>query len=115
VLDDRISQVIVEGGLISYAALATAPVHKRMFETIVPNVLAAYDLPDLVAALAPRPVTLVDLRTPAGNVARLQAVRDAYGVGLHAYGAAGAAGKLRLGLRREGEPIEETYPELARH
>jgi hypothetical protein len=113
VLDTRISQVLLEDGLLSYAAMATAPVHRQMFEAVVPKVLGRYDLPDLVAALAPRPVSLIDMRTPAGGVAPLQAVRDAYDFGVKAYQAAGARSALRFGSRREGEALEETYPELA--
>jgi hypothetical protein len=113
VLDTRISQVLLGDSLVSYAAMATAPVHRQMFEAVVPKVLGRYDLPDLVAALAPRPVSLIDMRTPAGGVAPLQAVRDAYDFGVKAYQAAGARSALRFGSRREGEALEETYPELA--
>lgn len=112
VLDTRLSHLLVEGGLISYAAMSAAPVHRQMFEAVVPNVLGSYDLPDLVAALAPRPVSLIDLRTPAGSVAPLPAVRSAYQFGVEAYHAAGADTALRFGLRREGEALEQTYPEL---
>jgi hypothetical protein len=110
VIEPRISHVFLEGGLISYAAIARSPVHRRIFESILLGVLGKYDLPDLAAALPPRPLVLVDMRTPLGNVAPLAEVQDAYGDAKRAYAAAGAS--FRIGLHREEEPLESAYPEL---
>jgi cephalosporin-C deacetylase-like acetyl esterase len=111
-IDPRIDGVAVEGGLLSYAAMARAPIHRQLFEAVVPGVLGKYDLPDLVASLAPRPVWLVNLRAPAGNQVLLRETKAEYGIAQTAYAAAGAAGKLTLGIRRESEPLAEAYPGL---
>jgi hypothetical protein len=66
--DPRIKAVAVEGSLISYAAVAAAPVHRNLEEAIVPGVLTRYDLPDLAAAIAPRPVWVINATSPTGSI-----------------------------------------------
>jgi hypothetical protein len=45
---------------------------------VIPGVLKSYDLPDLVSALAPRPVRIVAPVDPLGQVLRLEEARKAY-------------------------------------
>ena len=111
-LDSRLAEVTVEGALVSFEAVARAPIHRRVMTGIVPGMLGVYDLPDLAAAIAPRPLTLANLRTPAGAACLLGDVRQAYAYAAEAYAAAGAPERLVLGLRREDEPVERAYPGL---
>src|SRR5262249_10354443 len=66
VMDSRIASVAMQDSVLSYAAIARSPIHRQIFDAVIPGVLGKYDLPDLVAALAPRPVSLINLRSPAG-------------------------------------------------
>jgi Acetyl xylan esterase (AXE1) len=109
VLDKRIASVVIEGGLLSYASIARTPIHRRIFETVIPGVLRKYDLPDLVASLAPRPVWLSNLRSPLGNQVLLRDARREYAYAEAAYLALGAENHFRLALRREGESIAVAY------
>ena len=111
-MDPRIAGVIVEEGLLSYASIARTPIHRQVFDTIIPGVLGKYDLPDLVLSLAPRPVELLNMRSPLGNRVFLRELQSEYGYALAGYAALGAAGRLRLGLRREGESIAAAYSNL---
>jgi hypothetical protein len=111
-LDNRLAELIVEDGLTSYQAVARTPIHRRIMAGVVPEVLGKYDLPDLAACLAPRPLALVDLRVPAGERALLTEVRDAYRYTVAAYVAGGARERLSIGLRREGESVDAAYPQL---
>ena len=43
------------------------------------TVLKAYDLPDMVASLAPRQVTVVDAADPLGNPLTVEEMRNVYG------------------------------------
>jgi cephalosporin-C deacetylase-like acetyl esterase len=104
-LDARLGEVIVEGGLISYDAVARTPIHRRIMAGVVPGVLGRYDLPDLAASLAPRALSLVDLRAPAGQRALERDVREAYRYAIAAYAAAGAPGRIAIRSRREQDPI----------
>ncbi|MEO7145286.1 MAG: acetylxylan esterase [Bryobacteraceae bacterium] len=112
VLDSRIGELLLDGGLISYHAVARTPIQRVVFESVLPGVLGKYDFPDLVAALAPRQVALVDVRTPMGHTAELKDVQDTYAYARQAYNALGSGSHLRILLRREDEPLAAVYPEL---
>jgi cephalosporin-C deacetylase-like acetyl esterase len=105
VMDGRIAGLVIEGGLLSYASIARTPIHRRIFDVVIPGVLGKYDLPDLVASLAPRPVWLLNMRSPLGNQVRLREARSEYEYAQAAYAAVGAGSELTLGLRREDESI----------
>ena len=42
--------------LLSYDAVVNNPIHRQVFEDVVPGALEDFDVPDLVAAIAPRSV-----------------------------------------------------------
>ena len=60
-LDDRLSEVTSRGALISYRSLLAEPTYNHGVEVLVPHVLAHYDLPDIAALVAPRPLNLLGL------------------------------------------------------
>src|SRR6266705_2170724 len=60
VLDSRIRRVALEGMLVSYDSVVTHRIQRQIFEQVVPSALKYFDFPDLVAALAPRPVWVVN-------------------------------------------------------
>jgi hypothetical protein len=110
--DVRISSVIVEDSLVSYAAVGATPIHRDIEDNIIPGVLGQYDLPDVAAALAPRPLWLTNLRSPVGTLLPRRDAVAAYDYAQSAYQAAGKPENLRIGLRREGEPLQAAYPGL---
>jgi hypothetical protein len=63
-----------------------------------------------VASLAPRPVTLLSLRSPLGTPVFKRAVQAEYEYAEAAYAAIGASEKLRIDLRREIEGIAAFLP-----
>ncbi len=66
VLDSRINRVVVEDSLASYKMVLDQPLHRNVSENVIPGVLKKYDLGDLMAALAPRPVTVINPRDATG-------------------------------------------------
>jgi hypothetical protein len=76
--DGRLRSVALERMLVSYAAVVNQRIHRNVFEQVVPGALRDYDLPDLVAALAPRPAWLIDAVDPLGSPMRAAEVRRAY-------------------------------------
>jgi len=58
VLDSRVSRVTVDHTLRSYRLALDAPLASGLPEIAIPAVLLHYDLPGLVKAIAPRPVTV---------------------------------------------------------
>jgi pimeloyl-ACP methyl ester carboxylesterase len=63
-LSDRVSAVAAIRTIDRYDSAADSPTgspeDETVFSNLVPGVLAQYDLPDVVAAIAPRPVFLVN-------------------------------------------------------
>jgi len=96
VLDPRLKKVILQGGLVSYDSVETYKIQRGIIENVIPGVLKAYDLPDLVAALAPRPTWIVDARDPLGYRAGITMVRGQYAGAAEAFKAAGAPDALHL-------------------
>jgi hypothetical protein len=61
-LEPRITRVSVDGAIPSYMDVVRAKVHAGILDLIVPGVLRDFDLPDLRAAIAPRPLDIVNPR-----------------------------------------------------
>ncbi|HSB14467.1 MAG TPA: alpha/beta hydrolase family protein [Bryobacteraceae bacterium] len=103
-LDARIDALILEGNLVSYHAVAAAPIHRNVFEALIPGVLDQYDLPDLAAAVAPRPVWLVNTVSPLRNPMPSSRVEAAYRTA--------ATQNLKVRRRASAEPLMASYGEL---
>jgi cephalosporin-C deacetylase-like acetyl esterase len=95
-LDDRIKAVTVEAGVLSWDLVARTPVSDNQLANVVPGALAVYDLPDLAAAVAPRPLTVVGPADATGKPAGKVAVEAAYEPVRAAYGRAKAADQFRV-------------------
>jgi cephalosporin-C deacetylase-like acetyl esterase len=57
-LEPRIRQVTVEKAIVSWSSVVRTPVSIDQLTNVVPAVLKVYDLPDLAALIAPRPLTV---------------------------------------------------------
>jgi hypothetical protein len=51
---------VTENTLASYRMIVEQPIHRNVSEMVVPGVLRKYDTGDLLLALYPRPVTIVN-------------------------------------------------------
>ena len=109
VMDDRLSGVAVEQSLLSYRLVGASPIHRDLEDTMIPGVLGRYDLPDLAAALAPRPVSILNSVSPTGRVLLRKDMSAEYRYASEAYATTGAAGQFRIGLRREGEALAQAH------
>ncbi len=93
-IPQRVVSLVLEGMLVSWDALARAPRSLGQLANVVPGVLADYDLPDLVAALAPLPVTIRGAVDAMGKPLPVPEVEAVYAKARAAYRAAGAEQKL---------------------
>jgi len=109
ILDARLKKVVLEGGLVSYDAIETSRIQRGIVENVIPGVLKSYDLPDLVAALAPRPTWIVDARDPLGYRVGIAKVRDQYAGAAEAFKASGASGALHIEVTEPKEEWGFTY------
>jgi cephalosporin-C deacetylase-like acetyl esterase len=103
--DERIRKVALEEMLVSYEAVVTGGIHRGVFENIVRGALRYYDLPDLVAWLAPRPVRIVDAVSPMGELVALGEVN-------RQYARAASGGHLRVVRRKPADTMTTLYGEL---
>lgn len=111
-LDDRIRNVVLKNMLASYESVVSEKISQRVFENIVPGVLAKYDLPDLAACLAPRRVSLVNPVNPRGQRLGLPQARSQYGSAATAFQAAGAASSLLIAEQNPGQSLVRFFPSL---
>jgi cephalosporin-C deacetylase-like acetyl esterase len=77
-LDDRIRKIALEGMLASYQTIIRQRIHRQVFEQVIPGVLRSYDLPDVVAALAPRQVWIVNGVNALGQRMKLTELKKQY-------------------------------------
>ena len=96
VLDTRISELALDRMLISYQSVVTHRMHHDVYESVIPGVLKAYDLPDLVTAVAPRPVWIVDAIDPLGKAIPIEETKKEYARSLEAFRALGADAAIHL-------------------
>lgn len=65
-LDERVRAVRLESAPVSWRAAVSSPMARALPANALPGVLADYDLPDVIAALAPRRVEVIAPVDPMG-------------------------------------------------
>ena len=95
-IDDRVKEVTVEHSLASWSSVARTPLSRGQLASVIPNVLEAYDLPDLAASLAPRRLTVRAPLGPAGLPVAADELEKAFAPARAAYRAMSAEHKLRI-------------------
>jgi dienelactone hydrolase len=69
-LDTRIARVMAENTLVSYRTALDAPLHRNLSEITIPGVLNHYDVSELLEAIAPREVRLLNPADAIGQPMR---------------------------------------------
>jgi len=85
VLDSRVRRVALEGMLVSYDSVVTHRIQRQIFEQVVPSALRYFDFPDLIAALAPRSVWMVNAVNGLDHSVPVTEVTDAYASATRAF------------------------------
>jgi dienelactone hydrolase/pimeloyl-ACP methyl ester carboxylesterase len=93
-LEPRIKQLTLADALVSWSAVVRTPISHNQLTNVVPGALAVYDLPDLAAAVAPRPLTIRNTVEPTGRPLTRNAALAAYRPVIAAYAGAGAEKQL---------------------
>ncbi len=96
------ARLLLDGMVASYRSIAESPIHRDVFESIVPGALRHYDLPGLAALVAPRPVIAVDPTTPMGVPLSSPAAQAAFR----------SAPNVRTATRGIDEPAASAYRQL---
>lgn len=74
-LDERIGRVVLQQTLAAYRLAVERPLHRHLYDVALPGVLRRYDLDDLILALHPRRVTVVNPADALGRPLRLAEYR----------------------------------------
>src|SRR5262249_24304881 len=59
-LDDKARSAAISGALVSYAAIVDNEIYTHRYSWFTPGVLRKYDLPDVAALVAPRPLVIIN-------------------------------------------------------
>lgn len=108
-LEPRVAKVLAEGALVSYLSVARERFHERLERILAPGVLSDFDLPDVAAWIAPRPVWIASPVRPNQTAARLEDVEREYAVARQAFERARRPGHFRMMQRLQGVTLEKNY------
>ena len=104
-LDTRIRKVVLNGMLSSYESVVNSRVHRGVLEGAAPGMLMSYDLPDLVAALAPRDVWVIGATDPLGHEIPASDVKKEYRRALEKFSQQGASQAIHITDRSPDQDI----------
>jgi dienelactone hydrolase len=94
--EDDVRIAAGRNGLATFRSLLDSPFVQTPLESIVPGVLTAGDLPDLVAALAPRQVALEGLVDGRGRLVPQTTAKYSYDQVLQSYGEAANSARVQI-------------------
>jgi cephalosporin-C deacetylase-like acetyl esterase len=104
-IDSRVARVVLEGSLLSYRTALEAELHKNLSEVVIPSVLTRYDTPDLMQAIFPRPIFLINPANAMGQELRARIVEDALSTALATDRALGRPDRIKVLHRGFGDPL----------
>jgi hypothetical protein len=106
---DELGEVAVEGTVLSYMEIVRPRYHEGLTAAFVPGILRDFDLPDLAAVLSPRPLWIVDPRTPTGALVPTDRARTEFTPAVLAYERRGHPAAFRILHRPEAWPLDRVY------
>ncbi|MCI0703746.1 MAG: alpha/beta hydrolase family protein, partial [Planctomycetia bacterium] len=95
-MNDRVKSLTLDASLVSWDAVVRTPISHNQLTNVVPGALKVYDLPDLAAAIAPRPLTIRNSADALGKPLTKEEAEQAYKSVREAYTKAKAADKFTL-------------------
>jgi cephalosporin-C deacetylase-like acetyl esterase len=104
-IDERVGRVVLESSLLSYRTAIEAGLHKNLSENVIPSVLTRYDTPQLMQAIFPRPIDLINPANAMGQELRSRLVKDALSSTLATDRALGQPDRIKLLHRGFGDPM----------
>ena len=102
--EPAVQAVYTRGGFVTYASILDEKFVYQPADVIPHGLLKVADLPDIVAALAPRPLCLEGVVDGCNRRVSLQQIEEAYGGARAAYSHTGSPGCLLI--ENENVPVE---------
>jgi hypothetical protein len=78
VLDQRVRSVFLSRSVATYSSVVNSEDYALTLDWFVPGILQHFDIPDIAAAIHPRPVWVIDALDAEGKVLPESSVRDSY-------------------------------------
>ena len=104
-IDERVGRVLLENSLLSYRTALEAGLHKNLSEAIIPGVLTRYDTPQLMQAVFPRPIDLINPTNAMGQELRSRSVAEVLSTTFATDKALGRPDRIKLMHRGFGDPL----------
>jgi len=95
-LDEQFVSVTVRDLLVSYKSVVLNELYTHHPNRFIPSVIGRYDVGDVVAAIAPRSVTIESCLDEMEQPAKADVVTEEYGIARSAFAALGASANLQL-------------------
>jgi hypothetical protein len=109
VLDERPASILCDHMLADYLSVVESEDYNVELSWLVPGILKELDMPELVQALAPRRLTLLNAVGPRGEVLSKPDLQAKFRVATEAYSRAGAGDNLVLDNQPEEEPLSRVF------
>ena len=104
-LDTRLGRVVVENTLTTYRMIIDQPVHRNVSEVVIPGILRKYDTGDLLLAVYPRPVTIINPQDAVGAAVSEEEFRKDLAYVFQSDQKLGQAQRIRLMSRGMRDPL----------
>ncbi len=104
-IDGGVARVILENSLLSYRMALKAGLHKNLSESVIPGMLTRYDTPQLMQAIFPRPILLINPAGAMGQELRSRFVLEALSTATATDRALGEPDRMKLIHRGFGDPL----------
>jgi dienelactone hydrolase len=112
-LDERIRSVASLGALVSYAAVVENEIYAHRPSLFPPQGLSKYDLPELAALIAPRPLLLLNAVDHVHGRVELDRVAQTYNPTSRVFDLLGAKGAFQMQHASSPKEIVESYRKQA--
>jgi pimeloyl-ACP methyl ester carboxylesterase len=108
-LDTRVCALVMDGGLLSYRALTSVDRYLTESSLFIRDVLTRFDLPEVAAAVADRPLTIISPRGPMNQEVEIPEARSAYQWTSKVYANLGASDRFRVSPKSSDVSLADQY------
>jgi cephalosporin-C deacetylase-like acetyl esterase len=111
-LDTRVRAMVSDEGLLSYRALTSVDRYLTESSLFVRDILTRFDLPQVAAAVADRPLAIVSPLGPMRDQVDLSTARRAYEWTAQVYGNLGASSRFQVSAKDPESSLADQYLKL---
>jgi dienelactone hydrolase len=108
-LDDKVRSAAISGTLVSYAAIVDNEIYTHRYSWFTPGVLRKYDLPDVAALVAPRPLVVINAVDHMQRPLEPERAAESYASTAKIFDLAGAGASFRSVSAGSAAEILEQY------